>query len=86
MQQKQTQKMQQLLIHRILLKKTDLVDLKSDVDKLNIDKLKNAPSNLRNLKSKADKLLDTDNLVSVFVDLSKLSDVVKKLCCSKRFI
>ena len=86
MQQKQTQKMQQLLIHRILLKKTDLVDLKSDVDKLNIDKLKNAPSNLRNLKSKVDKLLDTDNLVSVFVDLSKLSDVVKKLCCLKRFI
>ena len=36
-------------------KKTDLTHLKSDVDKLNIDKLKNVPSNLSNLKSKVDK-------------------------------
>ena len=34
-------------------KKTDLV--KSNVDKLDIDKLKNVPSNLNNLKSKVDK-------------------------------
>ena len=53
-------------------KKTDLVNLKSDVDKLNIDKLKNVRSNLSNLKSKADKL-DADKLVPVPVDLSKLS-------------
>ena len=50
--------------------------MKSDVDKLDIDKLKNAPSNLSNPKSKADKL-DVDKLVPVPVDLSKLSDVVK---------
>ena len=55
-------------------KKTDLAHLKSDVDKLDIDKLINVPSNLSNLKSKVDKL-DVDKLVSV--DLSKLSDVVK---------
>ena len=33
-------------------KKTDLPNLKSDVDKLSIDKLKNVPTNLNNLKSK----------------------------------
>ena len=57
-------------------KELDLADLKSDVDKLDIDKLKNVPTNLSNLKSKVDKL-DVDKLVPVPVDLSKLSDVVK---------
>ena len=56
--------------------KVDLVNLKSDVDKLNIDKLKNVPNNLSNLKSKADKL-DVVKLVPVLVDLSKLRDLVK---------
>ena len=42
--------MQQEFIHHLLLKKNDLANLKSDVDKLDIDKLKNAPSNLSNLK------------------------------------
>ena len=37
-------------------KNIDLAKLKSYVDKLDIDKLKNAPSNLNNLKSKVDKL------------------------------
>ena len=46
------------------------------VDKLDIDKLKNAPSGLRNLKSKLNKS-DVHMLVSVSVDLSKLNDVVK---------
>ena len=36
--------------------KTDLANLKSDVDKLDIGKLKNVPSGLSNLKSKVDKL------------------------------
>ena len=44
--------MQQKLIHHLLLKKTDLLNLKSDVDKLAIDKLKNVPSGLSSLKSK----------------------------------
>ena len=35
-------------------KKTDLANLESDVDKLYIDKLKNVPNNLSNLKSKVD--------------------------------
>ena len=57
-------------------KKTDLDNLKSDVDKLDIDKLKNVPSNLSSLKSKVGKL-DIGKLETTPVDLSKLSDVVK---------
>ena len=57
-------------------KKTDLSSLKSSVDKLDIDKLKNIPTTLRNLESKVDKL-DADKLVPTPVDLSKLN-VVKK--------
>ena len=67
------------------VKKVDLANLKSDVDKLDIDKLKNAPTNLSNLKSKVDKL-DVDKLVPVPVDLSKLSDVVKNDVVRKRCI
>ena len=76
MQQSKFKKMQQVLIHENLLKK--LANLKSNVDKLDIDKLKNSPTNLRNLKSKVDKL-DIDKLVPVSVDLSKLSYVVKNI-------
>ena len=36
-------------------KKVDLASLKSDADKLDIDKLKNIPINLSNLKSKVEK-------------------------------
>ena len=62
--------------------KTELVALKSDVVKSGIDKLKNVPSNLSNLKSTWDKL-DVDKLVPVPADLNKLSfietnDIVKK--------
>ena len=56
--------MQHELIHHRLL------------DRLDIDKLKNVPSGLSNLKSKVDKL-DVDKLVPVPVNLSNLSDVVK---------
>ena len=44
---------------------------------LDIDKLKNVPTNLNNLKNKVDKL-DLHKLVPAPVKLSKLSDVVKK--------
>ena len=59
-------------------KKVDLARLKSNVDKLDIDKLKNVPGSLSNLKSKVDKL-DFDKLVPVPVDFSKLSDVLKMM-------
>ena len=35
--------MQQVLIHHLLLKKTDLASLKSNVDKIDVDKLKTVP-------------------------------------------
>ena len=57
-------------------KKTDLANLKSDVDKLDINKLKTVPTNLSNLKSKVDKL-DVDRLLPVPADVVK-NDVVKK--------
>ena len=68
--------MQQELIHQTLRKRLDLVNLKSDVDKLDIDKLKNVPSNLSNLKAKVDEL-DIGKLETTLLDLSKLIDVVK---------
>ena len=68
--------MQQELIHHLLLKKTGVANLKSDVDKLDIDKLKNVPSGLNSLKSKVDKI-DIAKLETTPVDLSKLSNVVK---------
>ena len=39
-----------------IAKKVDLACLKSNVDKLEIDKLKNVPTNSSNLKIKVDKL------------------------------
>ena len=49
--------MRQVLIHQILLKTTDVANLKSKVDEFDIDKLKNVPTNISNLKSKVDKLM-----------------------------
>ena len=53
-------------------KNNDLSNLKSHVDKLDIDKLKNVSINLSNLKSKVDKL-DVDKLLPVPLDLHKLA-------------
>ena len=66
-------------------KKVDLTNLKSDVDKVDIDKLKNVPTDLSSSKAKLDKL-DVDKLVPVPVDLSKLSDVVKNDGAKERCI
>ena len=71
MQQKQILKIQQVLIEQNL-KKVNLANLKSDVDKLDIYKLKNVPSNISNFKSKVDNI-DVDKLVTVPLDLSKCS-------------
>ena len=57
-------------------KNVNLANLRSDVDKLYIDQLKNVPTNLSHLQNKIDKL-DVAVLVPVSVDLSKLSYVVK---------
>ena len=63
-------------------KKVDLASLKSNVDKLGIDKLKNMSTDLSNLKIKVDKL-DIDKLATLPVDFSKLSNVVKSYVVKK---
>ena len=63
-------------------KKVDLANLKSNVDKLDTDKLKNVPSGLTTLKSKVDKL-DVGKLETTPFDLSKLSYVIKEWCRQK---
>ena len=55
--------------------KTNVANLKTEVDKLDINKLRSLPNNLSILKTKVDKL-DVDKLVPVPTDLSKLSDAV----------
>ena len=57
-------------------KKTDFANLESDVDKLDIDKLKNVPNDLSNFQSKVDKL-DIGKLETTQVDLSELTNIVK---------
>ena len=57
-------------------KKVDLSNLKSNVDKLDIDKVQRLRYNLSNLKSKVEKV-DVGKILPVPVDLSKLSDAVK---------
>ena len=56
--------------------KTNVANLKTEVDKLDVDKLRSLPNNLSLLKTKVDKL-DIDKVAPVPTDISKLSDVVK---------
>ena len=67
------------------VERVDLANLKSNVDRLDIDKSKNVLTNLNNLKSKVDKL-DVDKLVPVPVHLSKLSDAVKMMLLEKMYV
>ena len=60
-----------MLIHKILLKKTNLNNLASD-----IDKLEKIPSDLSSKRSNVEEL-DIDELETNLVVLSKLIDVVK---------
>ena len=61
-------------------KKVYLSSLKSNVDKLDIDKLKNVPTNLSNLESEGNQL-EVNKWVPGSVDLTKLRNAVKKLSC-----
>ena len=56
--------------------RANVANLKTEVDKLDIDKLRGLPNNLSNLKTKVGKL-DIDKLAPAPTDLSKLSNVVK---------
>ena len=55
--------------------KKDFIALEAEVDKLDIDKLVNAPTSMNNTKTKGDDL-DVGKLKTVPVDWKKLSDVV----------
>ena len=63
-------------------KKVDLANLKSNVDTLDINELKNVPSGLSSLKTKVDKL-HIGKLETSPVDLSTLSTVVKNNAVKK---
>ena len=59
-----------------IAKKIDLANLKSNVHKFDIDKFKNVPTNLNNLKNKGD-ILDVDKIVPVpDLVLSDLSGLI----------
>ena len=60
----------------VFAKRIDLANPKSDLDKLDIDKVKNVPGGLRSLKNKVYQL-DVVKLLPVPVDLSKLNDIIK---------
>ena len=66
-------------------RKVYLTSWKSNVYKLDIDKLKNLSSSLNSLNSKVDKL-GIDKLVTVLVNLSKLNDIVKNDVVKKMYI
>ena len=65
-----------------LVAKCNLVSLKAEDDKLDIDELISVPTNLSNLKSKVDKL-DIEKIKTTPVDLSKLGNVVKNNAVKK---
>ena len=60
-----------------LATKKDFIDLRAEVDKLDIAKFVNVSTSLNNLKTKVDDL-DSGKLKTVPVDLKQLSDVVDK--------
>ena len=64
--------------------KTNLASIKTKVDKLDIDKLKILPNNLSNLKNEMKNLSNLNNkLVTVPLDLSKLTNVIKNQVVKK---
>ena len=71
-----------LYVKKKIAKKFDLANLKSNVDKLDTDKLKNCASGLRTLKSKIDKL-NIVKLETTLADLIKLGDGVKNQVVTK---
>ena len=66
-----------VLIHQNSAEKSDLAGLKSEVDKIDIEKLEKVPSGLNNVKSKEADKLDADKLKTIPVDLKQLIDIIK---------
>ena len=67
-----------------LVVKKDLIDLKTEVEKLDINGLASAPTKLNNLKTKVDAL-DVGNLKTGPADLKKLSDVDNEIIKNTKF-
>ena len=65
--------------------KTNLSNLKTEEDKLDIDKLKILPNSWSDLKTKVNEL-DIDKFMPVPVDLGKLSNVVNNEVVKKNWI
>ena len=61
----------------LLFENLKIASLRSDVDKLDIDKLVSVLNGLNSLKSKVDNL-DPDKLKTASIDLEELTDVVDK--------
>ena len=66
-------------------KNGDLASLKSEVDKLDIDKLEKLPTVLNSLKNKVDKL-DVNKQIPVPVDVNKVNYLVKMILLKKMYI
>ena len=58
-----------------LASKKDFIALKAEVDKLDVNKLVNAPTSMNNIKTKGDDL-DVGKLKTVPVDWKKVNGVV----------
>ena len=61
-----------------LAAKKHFIALKNEVDKLDVNKLVNAPTTLNNLKLKVDGL-DVDKLKTVSIDLEVMQQIMKLL-------
>ena len=70
---KEDLKMQQVLIHWILLKKNDFTNLKFDIDELDIGKLETTPNDLSKLsdvvKKEIVKMTEYDGLVKTVINI-----------------
>ena len=60
-----------------------MIVLKSEFEKLDINKLVNVPTGLNDLKTKRDEL-DVGRLKTASIDLKKLSDVMSKEVVKKQ--
>ena len=68
-----------------LAAKKYFVALNAEVDKLDINKLVDVPTNLKNLKAKVDNI-DICKLKTVSVDVKRLSDVVDNEVLFMKFV
>ena len=66
-----------------LAAKRDFINLKGDIDKIDINESADVPTNLNNLETKVEDL-DISKLKTVPIDLKKLSDVLSKEVVKKQ--